>query len=160
MTLHLKPKGGHFTVQHFAPLEDHYAEQTIQTHVMAAYAETGLDRHGSRAKAGGRLLRAGSGQLHAPLAPGRGPEFRRQATGQVWAEIVESLGNPVQEQIVKDDREQTNVLVLAGPGSGKTRVLVHRIAYLVRIRREDPAASLSSPTTGTPPPRSANACAS
>jgi ATP-dependent DNA helicase RecQ len=43
-----------------------------------------------------------------------------------------------QEQIVCDDREQTNVLVLAGPGSGKTRVLVHRIAYLVKIRREDP----------------------
>lgn len=31
ITVHLNPKGGPFTVQNFLPLEEHYAEQTIQT---------------------------------------------------------------------------------------------------------------------------------
>ena len=57
--------------------------------------------------------------------------------------IVESLNNPIQRRIVADEREQTNVLVLAGPGSGKTRVLVHRIAYLIRVRRENPRSILA-----------------
>jgi ATP-dependent DNA helicase RecQ len=70
--------------------------------------------------------------------PGKSIELRRQTTGQSWQDIVEALGNKVQQKIVSDDREATNVLVLAGPGSGKTRVLVHRIAYLIRVKREDP----------------------
>lgn len=62
----------------------------------------------------------------------------RQTTPQSWHNIVEVLNNKPQREIVADNRDSTDVLVLAGPGSGKTRVLVHRIAYLVRVRRENP----------------------
>jgi ATP-dependent DNA helicase RecQ len=138
MTIHLNPAGGQFTTKDFVPLEEHYAEQTIQTHVMAAYAERGLAAMDQALRLSEDYFVLARDAFLRRWLPGRGPELRRQTTGASWKKIVDVLDNPVQQKIVADDREQTSVLVLAGPGSGKTRVLVHRIAYLIRVRREDP----------------------
>ncbi|WP_287064167.1 RecQ family ATP-dependent DNA helicase [Mesorhizobium sp.] len=138
MTVHLNPSGGQFTAKDFVALEEHYAEQTIQTHVMAAYAEKGLAAMDQALRLSEDYFVLERDAFLRRWMPGKGGEIRRQTTGTSWKAIVEALKNPVQQEIVADDREKTSVLVLAGPGSGKTRVLVHRIAYLIRVRREDP----------------------
>ena len=126
-----------FAKADFEPLALHYKGQTLQTHVMAAFAQHGLDTMRDAIRLATDYFTLKEGAFLDRWLPGRDREIGRQTTPASWRDIVENLGNPIQQRIVADDREQTNVLVLAGPGSGKTRVLVHRIAYLVRVRREN-----------------------
>lgn len=143
MTIRLDDRGGSFLKADFEPLQQHYSEQTVQIHVMAEYAERGLAAKADAARLVMDYFALPSDQFIEKWLPGRAKELRRQTLPETWRTIVESLNNPIQQRIVADDREQTNVLVLAGPGSGKTRVLVHRIAYLVRVRRENPRGILA-----------------
>ena len=54
---------------------------------------------------------------------------------------MDSLGNRDQIRIVTAPVKK-NVLILAGPGSGKTRTVVHRCAFLLRVKRVRPRAIL------------------
>ncbi len=126
-----------FSRADFEPLALHYRGQVLQIHVMVEFAERGLAAMSEALRLAMDYFALTQEGFLARWLPGRDREIGRQTTPASWRAIVESLGNPVQQRIVADERERTNVLVLAGPGSGKTRVLVHRIAWLIRVRREN-----------------------
>ena len=143
MTILLQQERRGFAQADFASLQLHYDEQVRQIHVMAEYAQHGLRPTADHLNLAMDYFSLSEDEFLERWLPDRDGELARQTTPESWRTIVESLNNPVQRRIVADDREQTNVLVLAGPGSGKTRVLVHRIAYLVRVRRENPRGILA-----------------
>lgn len=139
MTIRLDPDWKkRFTQPDFAPLQLHYEEQVLQIHVMAEYVQRGLTAMAEALHLTMDYFSLQRDEFMKRWLPERGKEMARQTTPQSWQNIVEALNNKAQREIVADDRDNANVLVLAGPGSGKTRVLVHRIAYLVRARRENP----------------------
>ena len=143
MTIRLQPERRGFAQADFASLKLHYDEQVRQIHVMAEYVQQGLASMANALRLAMDYFTLPEQNFLRRWLPGRDSEISRQSTPESWRTIVEALNNPIQRRIVVDDREQTNVLVLAGPGSGKTRVLVHRIAYLIRVRRENPRGILA-----------------
>ena len=143
MTIRLGRDRRGFAQSDFIPLKVHYDEQVVQIHVMVEYVQRGLEVMADAVRLAMDYFSLRRDDFLKRWLPDREREIGRQTTPQSWQSIVDSLNNPVQRRIVADDREQTNVLVLAGPGSGKTRVLVHRIAYLVRVRRENPRGILA-----------------
>ena len=121
MTIRLKAERRGFAEPDFRPLKLHYDEQVLQIHVMAEYAEQGLESMADALRLTMDYFSLGQEDFLDRWLPDRQREIFRQTTPESWRTIVESLNNPIQRRIVADDREQTNVLVLAGPGRVRER---------------------------------------
>ena len=143
MTITLTPERRGFKQRDFQDLQHHYDRTVQQIHVMAEFAEKGRTAIAEAIRLSIEYFELGEKDFIRRWLPERRHELNRETTRKSWDMIVESLNNPTQRQLVTDNREPDNILVLAGPGSGKTRVLVHRIAYLVRVRRQNPRGILA-----------------
>ena len=142
MTLRLYPeeKKRGFAGHDYQPLADHYAQRVSQIHVMIRYAEIGLGKVPEALKLVSDYFTLSWEAFLARWFPHRKEMLERATTEASWHRISDGL-SPLQKRIVTERRPQ-NRLVLAGPGSGKTRLIVHRVAFLARVMRERPESIL------------------
>jgi ATP-dependent DNA helicase RecQ len=136
MTIHLpadRRRQG-YSEEDYKPLRAHYRERIFQIHVMARYAELGLAGIGSALELVDDYFTKEKTAFTRRHFPGEAAMLARATGRESYRSIVESLANAAQCALVTAPAEAT-LLVLAGPGAGKTRVVVHRCAYLLRIER-------------------------
>lgn len=123
------------TITHRYPeVKAHYDEQTRRTHLMVKYGKT--NDESARQKLVEDYFGLSPSQFSQTYSELATEATKRPVTQDDYNRIMGDL-NPTQKAIVLD--ETPALAVIAGPGSGKTRTIVHRIAYLVKVKRVDPA---------------------
>ena len=136
MTIRLldSAKNRRYSEKDYKPLSDHYKARVFQIHAIGRYVEESKNGTAHRSQ---QLVQS---YFELPQDKFRReylPDYqavKRPTSPDRFQNIVDSLNNEVQQRIVTSPRGQ-NLLVLAGPGSGKTRVVVHRCAYLLQVER-------------------------
>ncbi|WP_446891780.1 RecQ family ATP-dependent DNA helicase [Aeromonas veronii] len=122
----------------YQPLEHHYRQKVIQIHVMNEYARISLEHFKKAKKLVTDYFSMEADKFLGHYFKGRNKILELATSEHSWKRIVEDLHNRAQEQIVQAPPEQ-NLLVLAGPGSGKSKVIIHRCAYLMRVKQISPS---------------------
>jgi ATP-dependent DNA helicase RecQ len=143
MTIRLQPeaKGEKYKASDYQPLEHYYQERILQVHVMSEFARRGLARIQEALSLVLAYFSLRKDEFIRRYLNTRPELLKHATTAQSYQRIVTDLANPAQIKLVTAPVGR-NLLILAGPGSGKTKTVVHRCAYLLRVERVRPQSVL------------------
>jgi ATP-dependent DNA helicase RecQ len=143
MTVRVLPdqRSRSYTAQDYEPLDHFYRERVFQVHVMNDYAKRGLQAIEEALRLVVSYFSMSKESFLQNFFSGKREWLDRATTERSYRRIVDELADKAQIRIVTQSLRK-NLLVLAGPGSGKTRVVVHRCAYLLRVQRVKPKSIL------------------
>jgi ATP-dependent DNA helicase RecQ len=118
-----------FREKHFNQLKNFYKNKIEQIHIVGDYAKKLIKSYDEAINFTQDYFSLPYKDFIAKHYPNRKTEIEKPITSDKFRQIYGSL-SLAQREIVKDEHS-TRIMVIAGPGSGKTRVLVHKIASLL-----------------------------
>ncbi len=114
----------------YQQLSQFYVNKVQQIHIVGEYAKKMLEDYNSALTFVDDYFKLNFTFFLSKYFPGsRKDEIKLNITPAKFRELFGTL-SPRQLKIIKDNQNQ-NIVVAAGPGSGKTRVLVHKLASLL-----------------------------
>jgi len=120
-----------FTKDDYKKLKIFYEGKIEQIHIMGEYAKKLLLNYSMSIRFVDDYFKLPYDKFVSKYFPKRRKEIKRPITPQKFRQIFGTL-SPAQLQIINDDINN-KILVAAGPGSGKTKVLVHKIAAMLML---------------------------
>ncbi|KAB1157970.1 RecQ family ATP-dependent DNA helicase [Flavobacterium luteum] len=116
--------------QDYQKLSQFYDHKVQQIHIVGEYAMKMIDDYSGAIKFVDDYFNLNFPSFINKYFKGsRETEIKRNITPKKYKQLFDSLSD-VQRRII-DDKDSRYIVVAAGPGSGKTKVLVHKLASLL-----------------------------